>query len=153
MDTLDEVLESFLSSKIDVLKERLDDPGVNATLEEMRDALKVQKKDAIITEIKNQYRCELEAEVHQKHKKELRTEKIKNTKKLIWEGLILAFVVGLATNQATEIITLIKECWPNRELLTTIICLSVFVLICIILYLVQFVKTALSIIEDSEKDG
>lgn len=153
MDTLDEVLESFLSSKIDVLKERLDDPGVNATLKEMRDALKAQKKDAIITEIKNQYRCELEAEVHQKHQKELRTEKIKNTKKLIWEGLILAFVVGLATNQATEIITLIKECWPNRELLTTIICLSVFVLICIILYLVQFVKTALSIIEDSEKDG
>lgn len=153
MDTLDEVLDAFISAKNGILEEHLDDPGVNATLEEMYNALKTQKREAIITEIKSRYRSELEAEVHKKHQKELRTEKIKNTKKLIWEGLILAFVVGLAANQATEIIALIKGCWPNRELLTTIIFLLIFVLLCGILYFVQFIETALSIIESSEKDG
>ena len=115
------------------------------------DALKEQKRQRIINEIKEEYKQQVMQEADIEMKKELNRQKITELKNLMTEGFFLAFLVGLAVNQATDLISVAKEKWfADCYVLVTLIALAVVIGICLCTYIYTFFKKVYALIIDKD---
>lgn len=140
---LEQVVSYFVESKeIDNLGNK---PG--NTREEM---LKKAAKESIINAIYKEIYDEVEEEAFlsaEKRSKEKSTErKMREAKNLIIKGFIVAFFVGMAVNQLTEVISIFKNGLTTGNLMDTIIMFIIFLCICIGLLGYMFIKEVLALI-------
>lgn len=148
MDNLDKVIEVFIDSKSEIIDK-------NASEEERNDlliALREKTKNEIVQEIRKHYKDEIIAEAETEMIKKNSYEKIKQMKNLMWTGFIVAFAVGLAVNQITEIIGYFKGTIIVDSITSTMILSIVFCLLCIVIYIYSFMKDFLEIIKKDKQD-
>ena len=119
---LDEILTKIVDDHIDSI---IDDTKSLEERNELKLLLKEKRKAQIIDEIRNAYELEWNAELEKKQSQVNRQKKIEDLKELLFTGFILAFVVGLAVNQVSEILNYVKGLSSWNDLLTSII-LSLF---------------------------
>ena len=114
-------------------------------LDKILDAVMKSKMELIQREAPSEERDELITALREKKKQEI-------VKSLMWSGFLLAFVVGLAVNQATDLIgyykgtVMVDEIWPT-VMITCGLCL-----ICIGAYVYSFWKNAVSLFDDFKKN-
>ena len=149
---LDETLDALMESKGDIIDK-------NATAkdrEELITALREKLKADIIEEIRLEYKDEIVAQANDDIQKRVNKEKIEQLKSLMWNGFLVAFLVGLAINQITELITALKKLVPiDINIVTTIISI-VLLGIVVSMYVYQFIKDAINtwnVIEKSNQKG
>ncbi len=100
MSELDKVLDALMKDK----KELIIQEAPSDDRDEFLALFRENKKKKIIEEIKEEYKQILIQEADIEIKKEVNRQKIEDLKSLMWSGFLLAFIVGLAVNQATDII-------------------------------------------------
>lgn len=144
MSELDRILDTVMKDK----EERIKDAVSEEEREEFIVSLRERKKREIINEIRDEYKKELIQEAFNEAKKVSERQKIDDLKSLMWSGFLLAFIVGLAVNQATDIIgyykgtVTIDTIWPTA-IITIILCL-----ICLGAYLYSFWQKVISIYDE-----
>lgn len=147
MGELDRVLEAVMREKEAIIKAEAE----IGEREELIESLRIQKRNRIIEEIREEYKEELIQEVNEKAEKESERRKIEDLRGLMWSGFLLAFIVGLAVNQMTDIIgyykgtVTLEKIWPTM-LITAILCL-----VCLGAYLYSFFQKVISIYDDWKK--
>lgn len=119
---------------------------------ELISSLRELKKKKIIEEIKKDYKEELLVEIHDEVQKERDRQKIDDLKNLMWSGFVLAFIVGLAVNQATDVIGYYKGSVEGEQIWLTMVITGILCMACFAAYLYSFFKKAISIYNNWEKD-
>ena len=147
MGELDRVLDALMKAKTDIIRESVS----KEEQEELIEALRERKKSLIIQEIKEEYKAEVLKEVDLEIQQQVNAKKISELKSLMWNGFALAFVVGLAVNQVTDVIGYYKGSVNLEVIWPTNIIVAVLLLICLAFYFYGFIKSALSIINKEEK--
>ncbi len=148
MSELDKILDAVMKSKMELIQRE----APSEERDELITALREKKKQDIVDEIRAQYKEELLQEVNIETAREINRQKIEDLKSLMWSGFLLAFVVGLAVNQATDLIgyykgtVMVDEIWPT-VMITCGLCL-----ICIGAYVYSFWKNAVSLFDDFKKN-
>ena len=142
MSELDKLLDAVMKQKEDLISEQ----AIHSDKNEMIIALREKKKREIVNEIKQEYKQQLKEEVDIEIEEKLHQQKIEDLKSLMWSGFFLAFIVGLAVNQVTELIGFYKGTVQVESVLSTVILTIIFLGICIMAYIYSFLKNALSII-------
>lgn len=146
MKELDKVLQALINAKAEVLSQ-------NATLEEQTDfkeALIENYKSKIIHEIKEEYKAEITEEVKRESKQSEYKQKLKDLHELMRNGFILAFIVGLAVNQVTDIISFVKGASSIKDITSTVIIAIILIAICIVYYLYNFFKQGIEIFNENK---
>lgn len=145
MNELDQVLDMVMKS----IEAKL--PEENRA--ELIGALREKKRKQIIDEIRSQYKDELMKEAETELQKENNRQKIKELKELLWSGFVLAFIVGLAVNQVTDMIGYWKGTVTLESIWPTVVITGCLCVACLAAYFYSFVKNALALINDfsSEK--
>lgn len=149
MTELDKVLDTVMKAKEDCIDEKA--PKHDKV--EFINALRESKKQQIIEEIRVEYKKEIEEEIQKELESDRNREKLHEIKSLLWNGFFLAFFVGLAVNQVTEILSFLKELKSDQELFYTILLSGVFLGVCVLMYAYSFLKSALKIFDEWKKDG
>lgn len=151
MSELDRVLDTVMKDKVERIMKPVSDEK-SEEREELISALRERIKQKIIEEIREEYKEELIQEADKKVKRKSERQKIEDLKSLMWSGFLLAFIVGLAVNQATDFIgyykgtVIVDKIWP-----TTVITV-IFCLICLAAYLYSFWQKVITIYDDWKKD-
>ena len=150
MGELDTIIDALMKAKEDKIGSGL--PA--SEKKELIEALKKEKKRAIIQEITDEYRDEIIKKAEVEIKKRNQNKKIAELRSLMWDGFILAFVVGLAVNQATDFIGYYKGSVSLAGIQSTVIIMGILLVICVGLYFYRFLKNAIEIFNNnqSEKD-
>ena len=144
MGELDRVLDTVMKDKAELIMQE----ATEEEREEIITSLREHKKREIIAEIRKEYKEELIQEAYSEAKKASERQKIEDLKSLMWSGFLLAFIVGLAVNQTTDIIGYYKgtvtvdKIWPTA-MITFILCL-----ICLGAYLYSFLQKVISIYDE-----
>ena len=104
-------------------------------------AVKQRIREEIISEV-YEYK---KAQIVQEAKTEIENEKKKSSfasvKQIMWEGFVLALIVGLLVNEASYLIQYLKELGNGSiPILVTVILIIVFAIIALALYIVKFTK-------------
>lgn len=144
MSELDKVLDALMKDK----KELIIQEAPSEDRDEFLALFRENKKKKIIEEIKEEYKQTLIQEADIEIKKEVNRQKIEDLKSLMWSGFLLAFIVGLAVNQATDIIGYYKGTVTADKIWPTIIITAVLCMICLIAYLYSFWKNAVTLFDD-----
>lgn len=144
MSELDKVLDALMKDK----KELIIQEAPSDDRDEFRALFRENKKKKIIEEIKEEYKQTLIQEADIEIKKEVNRQKIEDLKSLMWSGFLLAFIVGLAVNQATDIIGYYKGTVTADKIWPAIIITAVLCMICLIAYLYSFWKNAVTLFDD-----
>lgn len=148
MSELDTVIDALMKAKGDKI-------GSGMSEEEKRelvDALKKEKKRAIIQEIRDEYKAEIIKEAESEIEKKIQNKKIDELRSLMWDGFIVAFIVGLAVNQATDIIGYFKGSVSLTDLWSTVAIMSILVVVCVVIYFYRFFKNAIQIFNEKMKE-
>lgn len=146
MNELDKVLHALMKANVKVIAK-------NASQEQQNDlaeALIKNKKEQIIAEIKAEYRKEVIKEAHIEIQRKVFKQKLTDLKELMMSGFVLAFIVGLAVNQMTDIISYCKGASSIQDIKTTIIITAILFVLCLGFYAYNFVKTAIEVIEQNK---
>ncbi len=147
MSELDRVLDAVVKSKEDLINAEASDEDKSELIASLRE----RRKKKIIEEICAKYKEELMREIDIEAKKEANLQKIEELKSLVWSGFLLAFIVGLAVNQATEIIGYYKGTITVDDIIPTIIITIILCIICLAAYMYSFFRNAISLFENIEK--
>ncbi len=110
--------------------------------------MREQRKKIIIQEIRQEYKEELIREADLEVKERVNRQKLDELKKLMFSGFLLAFIVGLAVNQATEIIGYYKGTITADNLWITLVLTGGLCLICLLAYLYSFFKDVMALLDD-----
>lgn len=148
MSELDKVLDVIMRDKSEIIIKEA--PAEDK--EEFTALLRENKKKKIIEEIKEAYKQELIREADIEIKKELNRQKIKELKSLMWSGFLLAFIVGLAVNQATDIIGYFKGPVSDDDIWITIVITAMLCMICLGAYVYSFLKNVIDLFDDIKKE-
>lgn len=147
MGELDKVLDALMKSKTDIIRDSVS----KEEQEDLIEALRERTKNRIIQEIKAEYKAEVLKEVDFEIQQQANAKKISELKSLMWNGFVLAFVVGLVVNQVTDVIGYYKGSVSLSVIWPTNIIIAVLLSICLAFYFYGFIKSALSIINKEEK--
>ena len=147
MSELDKIIDLAIRYKADVFSENISECNKNEFVE----ALKKQKKQEIIDEVKQMHIQEIMECAEIARKKEINRQKIVELQKLMWSGFFLAFIVGLAVNQATDIIGYYKGSVTLNEIWSTVALTGILIFVCIIAYIYTLVKQMIGLFSDNEK--
>lgn len=66
----------------------------------------------------------------------------------MWNGFALAFIVGLAVNQVTDLVGMWKGTVDAQYLVKTLGASIIFLLICLVAYGYSFIKNAIEFLDD-----
>lgn len=146
MTELDRVLDTIMKSKAELIKNEAPDEDRDEFIASLRE----QQRKKIIDEIREEYKAELIEEANVEIKKETDRQKIEDLRALMWSGFFLAFFVGLAVNQATDVIGYYKGTIQIGQILPTIIITLILILICLLAYLYSFLKNALLLFDQQK---
>ena len=70
----------------------------------------------------------------------------------MWNGFVVAFIVGLAINQITELITFLKELAPLNINILTLVLSIILIVIVVVLYLYQFIRDVINTWNEIKKN-
>ena len=94
---------------------------------------------------------EIKAELIQESApEEANRQKIEDLRNLMWSGFFLAFLVGLAVNQVTDIIGYYKGTVAVDEIWPTVAWSVALCGVCIVTYIYNFLVKAISLINNSK---
>lgn len=112
-----------------ILNEDVDETYINHYIEEMSEEILELKKEKYREEIKK-----IKEDEEMKHY-------IKKTRKILYEGFFLAFIVGLSVNQVTELIGAYKGTASYTKEMTnyTIICSLILITASVAMYFWNFI--------------
>lgn len=144
MNELDKILDAVMKSKAEIIQSE----APTEAKEEFITALREKKKQEIIEEIKKEYKDELTKEINTEIKNEKNRQKINDLQSLMWSGFLLAFVVGLAVNQTTDIIGYFKGIVTIDNIVPAVLITVILCVTCIAAYFYTFIKNVLSLIDD-----
>ena len=147
MRELDRILDMAAEHQCEIIR----DDASEEQREQLLKAFKSDKRIEIISEIKSDYREELKADVQKEMNKRNSEEKIKQLKMVMFTGFILAFFVGLAVNQFTELIGHLKRTNLLEPIWPTACAAALFLFVCVLVYGVYFLKEAIKAYKT--KDG
>uniref|UniRef100_UPI00402AD234 hypothetical protein n=1 Tax=[Lactobacillus] rogosae TaxID=706562 RepID=UPI00402AD234 len=140
MSKLDEVLDALMAAKYDVIDKNASEKDRN----ELIIALREKKKAEIVQEIKLEYEQEIVEKATSEIQKRTNKEKVDQLKSLMWNGFFVAFLVGLAINQITELLVTIKQVVPINTNISTLIFSIILLGIVAFMYFYQFIKEAIA---------
>lgn len=146
MKELDKVLQALMKSKVEVVAQK-------ATKEEQEDfveALIENKRNKIVQEIREEYKAEIIEEAKQEIQQNVFRQKLEDLKELMMSGFILAFIVGLAVNQVTDIISFFKGASSIQDITSTIIITVVLLGVCLLFYGYSFLKKAVEMLDKNK---
>lgn len=121
----------------------------------IKDKLIAAQTEEIVDEILAQYGEEVKLKVQEDERKKIAKKsaenQIKQVRSLIIEGVIIAFIVGIAVNQITDIISILKNGAGHAVIISFIIMLiAVGLLAIIIMY--NIAKTIRSFMKEFKDD-
>lgn len=96
---LDKVVECYLEAKI---LDKFPSQANQESLEEIREPVRKDIRAKIIACVKAEMLQAERAKIHEQAQDELIAGHIQNAKKLLLEGVVIAFLVGLLVNQVTN---------------------------------------------------
>ena len=128
------VISAFIKAKSNIISQSAQPEDVD----ELTSALAERTKANIELEIREKYKQEIIAEAQKEIEKERDKQQIREIRKLMWAGFFVAFLVGLAVNQVTEIIAYLKG--DSTTIWVTVLISVVLLLICIGIYLYSFLN-------------
>ncbi|MCI9610787.1 MAG: hypothetical protein HFH33_01945 [Eubacterium sp.] len=141
---LDRILDAVMKAKEELIREEATEEERNELIASLRE----QRKKIIIQEIRQEYKEELIREADLEVKERVNRQKLDELKKLMFSGFLLAFIVGLAVNQATEIIGYYKGTITADNLWITLVLTGGLCLICLLAYLYSFFKDVMALLDD-----
>ncbi|MGN0732995.1 MAG: hypothetical protein ACI4LC_02335 [Emergencia sp.] len=112
----------------------------------IKTAAKQRIMDDIYSEIYNKVEEEAYAQAEKRSKEMAVRRRLKEIRNLIIQGFILAFFVGLAANQMTEIIKVWKTSVMAEDFMKTWTLFFVFVAICVAIIVYVFFKDLVGLI-------
>ncbi len=148
MSELEKVLDAVMKSKDDLIREEISEADRDELIASLRETMK--KK--IVEEVKEQYKQEIIEEANDEMTKAANRQKLKEIKSVMWNGFLLAFVVGLVVNQVTDLVGFWKGTVSAGDLGKTIILVIVLLAVCLLLYGYSFLASAISLFDDIKKD-
>ena len=148
MSELDKILDTIMALNAELIRQE----APNEDKKELLAALRESKKRQIISEIRNEYKQEIISDANEEIAKKVNRQKLREIKSLILNGFILAFIVGLAVNQVTELLGFWKGTVTNGSREMTILFTIVFMFICLITYSFLFISKAISLFDELKKD-
>lgn len=148
MSELDAVLDAFIKSKLDIIKDAASPEEKN----ELIASLHEQKKQKIINEIKEQCKSEIISKANIEIQQKVHRQKLDEIKSLMRNGFVLAFIVGLAVNQVTDLFGMWKGTVGIEYLGKTVLFSIILLLVCLVAYGMSFIKHAIDFIDDAKKD-
>ena len=146
MKKLDKLLEAVMKEKAELINQEANEDDREQLIAALRDKMRME----IIDEIRTEYKNELKEEANTELQEELNKNKLDKIKELMWSGFILAFLVGIAVNQVTDLIGFCKGTIEKTAVWQTIVILVVLVAICVVAYLYTFFSQAIKILHDDK---
>lgn len=144
MEKLDEVINSFIENKNSVLYERAPEEA----FKEFRDAVGEKLKKDIIEEVKEACANEIAEDAKKKIDMAAEEKAIKEAKVLLWNGFLMAFVVGILVNQVTDIISFYKGGSSLKTISDTMVLCVILAVICLGMYIYTFAQTFIKIVKN-----
>lgn len=148
MSELDRLLDAVMKSKADFIKQEAPEDEREALIA----ALREKQKNKIIDEIKAEYKDEIIHSANEELEKRANRKKIKDIRSLMWNGFFLAFIVGLAVNQVTELLGFWKGTISTGSLSMTVGFTVTLLLVCLLAYGYSFISNVLSLFDNLREE-
>lgn len=144
MGKLDEVLDVFCDSKKKIFADNAEEDDV----QELKELLKQQIRRDIVKEIEAERSKEIAIKAREEidHRKE--AERIEEAKNLLWNGFIMAFIVGILVNQVTDIISFYKGGSSLKTISFTAWLCVALAGICLLMYIYTFAQNFIKIMKN-----
>lgn len=133
----DEIVEVFANEHY---KQKFKRTVSDTEKEQIINILKSETSDAVLKEIRAELSTEIEKEIRTSIEEENRLAKLSDLTKFIFEGFVIALLVGLLVNQITELISYYKGASPELPYISTWIITIVLSAICSLILFVGFVR-------------
>ena len=146
LDSLVEKYASFNSEKI------LNQDAPQDAKEEYFAAVKHTLKKQIYEEIEIEVRDKAVATAQKEIERLADQKRIDEYKKLMFEGFLVAFFVGLLVNQSTNIIEYLKELLEFPKIGSTLIIIIVLLVVCGVIYCYRFISELIRMLKSNESN-
>lgn len=105
----------------------------------------------VVEEVKQEYKAQVMADAESDIQQRISDNRISQLKNLMWNGFLIAFLVGLAVNQITDLIGYWKGSVSLSSLMPTLIITVILVAICMGLYFYNMIKETVDIYKKIKK--
>lgn len=149
MSELDKVIDVFIASKSETVSKDIKQED----LEDFKTALADKTKGRIIQEVKQQYKDEIIEKAKSEIEEEERRQYFSDLKKLMRNGFLIALLVGLSVNQATDVINYFRDCLSSNKWLCAFALCCIFLFLASLSYLKEFINEAKQFFEKYNTHG
>ncbi|MDE6314057.1 MAG: hypothetical protein K2M46_10670 [Lachnospiraceae bacterium] len=143
--TLEKLLDDFVESRHMEIEAGTEKDEYNALM-------KTAVKDKLRNDIMKEIQAEYEQEIIKKVKKDIavseQKRKLKELQDVLWSGFLIAFIVGLLVNQATDVISFLKGTLNTTSITSTIWICLVLLAVCLITYAWIFISKVLNFMQE-----
>lgn len=143
---LDTMIESYIA-----VKEKDLETIPESDREEYLELLREKIKKMVVEEVKQEYKAQVMADAESDIQQRISDNRISQLKNLMWNGFLIAFLVGLAVNQITDLIGYWKGSVSLNSLMPTLIITVILVAICMGLYFYNMIKETVDIYKKIKK--
>ena len=144
MGKLDEVLNVFCDSKKDVFANNAKKEDIQA----LKELLKNEIRQNIVDEIVSERSKEIETKVQEEFDRNKEEKRIEEAKNLLWNGFIMAFIVGVLVNQVTDIISFYKGGSSLNAIFPTVWICVALAIFCLGMYIYTFAQNFIKIVKN-----
>ncbi len=144
MGKLDEVLNVFCDSKKDVFANNAKEEDI----QELKELLKNEIRQNIIDEIVAEQSKEIAIKAQKELDRSEEDKRIGETKNLLWNGFIMAFIVGVLVNQVTDIISFYKGGSSLKTISPTVWICVILAIFCLGMYIYTFAQNFIKIVKN-----
>lgn len=144
MGKFDDVLDVFCETKKEVFANNAKEEDIKELQELMRNKIRQE----IVDEIVNEYSKEIASKSEKEFNRSEEAKRIAEAKSLLWNGFVMAFIVGILVNQVTDIISFYKG-GSSLETIFSTACLCVLLaIICLGMYIYTFAQNFIKIVKN-----
>ncbi len=149
---LSRILDNYISSQENEL---FSDEADRELKEQYKNAAKKRIENSIYSEIENELKEKIIADAEKEIDKRAGMKRVKEYKSLTLIGIIMAFFVGLLTNQITDIIGMFKGTVTPEKIKSTVIISVVIFIICVVIAFGLFISEIIKMLErnNDERDS
>lgn len=145
---LEQLINVFVDNKYSEITKEMNE---GEEKEYLIDGVKEKIRSEIIGEIKEEYKEEIVEQAEKEIEQQERKKRITEIKEVIWSGFFVALFVGLLVNQITDIISFYKGASSIKDIAPTYIICLVFMLICLAIFLWQFMNKIMDFLNEINK--
>lgn len=151
-EELSKILDNYISSQEGEL---FSDEADIELKEKYKSATKKRIENIIYSEIQNELKEKIIADAEKEIDKRAGMKRVKEYKSLTLIGIIMAFFVGLLTNQITDIIGMLKGTVTPEKIKCTVIISFVIFMICVAIAFGLFISEIIKMLErnNDERDS